>query len=341
MHAVDVAERRDAERGQVGALPQPVAVDERRRGRVLHGRVGAADGVARAFERVECLAHPAPPRLPTGDAMLELAAPLQQVGADRRVVRQLHLVDGHAVRGEIERPPHAVVPVVVGLAEHAGDQVDVDLREAKRARVRVGAVDLGRAVRPPVQLEDLVVEVLDAQAEPRDPDVVDRAQFRLGDRARLAFERDLLGRRPRRMRGEPAHERGQLPRREERRRAAAEVDEVDRPAGDGPARAQQVPLAHEQVEIARHLLRVLVRVDAEVAEVAPLAAEGDVQVQAERHRRRSRVERRLGLVADRVRRPDRERGIVSDEVAADFAAGEVHVRWLVHVLPSSLSWRRS
>ena len=62
----------------------------------------------------------------------------------------------------------ALLPVVVRLAEHAGNQIDVDLREAERARLIVGAADLGRAMRAAVQLEQPIVEVLDAEAQPRD-----------------------------------------------------------------------------------------------------------------------------------------------------------------------------
>ena len=60
------------------------------------------------------------------------------------------------------------LPVLVGLAEHAGDQVDVDLREVERARERDRPDDLRRAVRAAVELEDAIVEVLDAEAEARD-----------------------------------------------------------------------------------------------------------------------------------------------------------------------------
>ena len=61
------------------------------------------------------------------------------------------------------------------------------------ARVLVGANDLRRAMRAAVQLEDLVVEVLDAEAEPRHADAADRRELGFGQRARLALERDLLG----------------------------------------------------------------------------------------------------------------------------------------------------
>ena len=66
---------------------------------------------------------------------------------------------------------HAFAPVLVGLAHHAGDQVDIDLRKSDGAREPVGRLDLLRRVGAPVGLEDLVVEVLDAQAEAGDAQI--------------------------------------------------------------------------------------------------------------------------------------------------------------------------
>src|SRR5205823_5181927 len=97
-------------------------------------------------------------------------------------------------------------PVRFGLAEHAGDEVDVDLRKSEAARVAVGLIDLGRTVRAAIQLENPVVEVLDAEAEPGDPHAADRGELALRERARFALERNLLGILPRRDLRHPLHE---------------------------------------------------------------------------------------------------------------------------------------
>ena len=56
---------------------------------------------------------------------------------------------------------------------------------------------------------------------------------------------------PRRRRRQPRHQPFELLRREERRRAAAEVDEVERPSGDRPAASRvELPLARHDVEVA-------------------------------------------------------------------------------------------
>ena len=138
-------------------------------------------------------------------------------------------------------------------------------------------------MRAAVHLEDVIVEVLDAEAEPRDAQLANGRELGLGQRAGLALERDLFGRRPRRDRRQPLHQPGQLPHRQKRRRAAAEVHEIERAAVDGGIGVVELPLARHHVEVLFDFLRVLVGVDAEVAEVAALSAERHVQVQAERY----------------------------------------------------------
>ena len=132
------------------------------------------------------------------------------------------------------------------------------------------------------------------------------ASLRLGERAGLALERDFFGRRPRRDGRQPLHEAAELPHRQERRRAAAEVHEVERPAVDRRIGVVELPLARHHVEVFLDFLRVLVGVDAEVAEVAALPAERHVQVQAERHRRRPASSAPAARRARR-RRPSRRR----------------------------------
>jgi hypothetical protein len=98
------------------------------------------------------------------------------------------------------------VPVRVGLAQHARDQIDVDLRKAEAPRLTKDTMDLRRAVRPPVDLENAIVEVLDAQAQARDAEAANDLQLLLTERARLALERDLGRAAPIRSPREPRHE---------------------------------------------------------------------------------------------------------------------------------------
>ena len=134
-------------------------------------------GVAGPLQRLERLVDPAALGRPARDVLLKAAGALQHVAADRRVERQLHLIDGDAVGRELDRLLDAALPVLFGLAEHAGDEIDVDLRKPERLRELVGAEDLGRPVRAAVQLEDVIVEVLDAEAEPRHAQVANRREL--------------------------------------------------------------------------------------------------------------------------------------------------------------------
>ena len=170
----------------------------------------------------------------------------------------------------------------------------------ERPRVSIGLADFRRPMRASVQLENAVVEVFDAEAQARDAEPPDHRQLALGQRARLALEGDLFGLVPRRHRAQALHQPLELLRRQKRRRAAAEVHEVQRPPGNRRQLAVQLELARQHVEVLIDLARVLVGVDAEVAEVTPLAAERNVQVDAERHVR-SRAATRAP--ASRRRRP--------------------------------------
>ncbi len=54
-------------------------------------------------------------------------------------------------------------------------------------------VDLAREMGPAVFFEHRVAEILDAQAQPRDAQLLERVDLRLRERARLALEGDFLG----------------------------------------------------------------------------------------------------------------------------------------------------
>src|SRR6185295_17713073 len=290
-----------------------------RQRRILDRRVGAADMVAGTLERLERLLHPSSLRGPVHDRLREQLRALQKVLADRRVEGELHLVDRDAVRFELQRLLDAAAPVLLGLAQHAGDEVDVDLREVERASGAIRLADFRRAMRAAVDLEDAVVEILDAEAQTRDAHSPDGGELRVGQRARLALEGDFFGRRPRRHRGEPADQALELLRREKRRRAAAEVHEVERASGYRGKLPVELPLARERVEILADLGRILVGVDAKVTEMTALPAERNVEVQPERNRRVGRRRQRGTRVAfDGLRRPDRKRRICGNEVTADI-----------------------
>jgi hypothetical protein len=87
------------------------------------------------------------------------------------------LVDGDAIRPELDRLDDVTLPVCLGFLEHAGNQVDVDLGEILRPRAFVRSVDFTRPMSPAVDLQYMVVEILDAQTQTRYTDVLDRGEF--------------------------------------------------------------------------------------------------------------------------------------------------------------------
>ncbi len=185
-----------------------------------------------------------------------------------------------------------------------------------------------------VQLEDPVVEVLHAEAQAGHPDAADGRELGLRDRARLALERNLVSRAPRAVRRHPRDERFELAGRQERRRTAAEIDELEGPPRDRRPIGVELPFPPQQVEILLDLPRVLVGVNPEVAEMTALAAERDVQVQAQRGIRGSgrRIERDARVRRHGLGGPDRKWRVIRDEIAADLGLLEVgDRRWIGHI----------
>ena len=210
------------------------------------------------------------------------------------------------------------MPVLIGLADHAGDQVDVDLREPNLLNPAIRLHDLGRQMSAAILFENLVLEVFDTQRHPSDADFFECFDFLQAERARLALEGDFVGGVPRHVLGQFVSQKQQLPRAEIRRRATPEVDELELSIADGRRLADQFDLASQAIDVTLNRLSVLVGVDPEVAEPAPLAAERDMQIQPQRHtgiRFRVQCGMNLGHV---LLRPKRERRIVRDKIAADF-----------------------
>ena len=85
-----------------------------------------------------------------------------------RVERQLHLIDRHAVGRKLDRAANVVAPVVPRFADHAGDQIDVDVGKIGIVNPIPRFLNFGRQMGPAVFFEHRIAEILDAQAQPRD-----------------------------------------------------------------------------------------------------------------------------------------------------------------------------
>src|SRR5690349_15952931 len=76
----------------------------------------------------------------------------------------------------------------------------------------------------------------------------------------------------------------QLLRAEVRRRAAAEIDKLQFAVLNSAASADEFDFLGQSEDITLDRVGVLIRIDAEITEPATLAAEGNVQIEAHRHR---------------------------------------------------------
>jgi hypothetical protein len=99
--------------------------------------------------------------------------------------------------------------------------------------------------------------------------------------------------------------------------SAAEVDEFKLAAFEPAAVGVEVDFTGEGAEIGFHFVGVLVGVDAEVAEFAAFSTEGDVEVKAEARVIGGCIKSVVGG-REMIGRPDGKRGVVGDEIGADF-----------------------
>lgn len=278
--AVDVAEGGDADGEEVCAFPEEVAVEEIDGFVVANGGVGGADAVAVFFEFGEGFVDPAAFGFPVGDGGGEFAGG-RHVLIDGGVEGDFHLVDRDGIGLELEGLLDVALPVVVGFVKHTGDEVDVDLGEAGVAGSLVGLVNFFGAVGAAVEFEDVGVEVFHAEGEAGDAEGADVVDFFFGEGAGFGFEGDFAGVVPGEAFLEGVGEFGEEAGVEEGGGAAAEVDEVGGATADEGLLHVHVEFAGCAVDVGADFLGAGTGDDLEVAEVAALAAEGDVDVEAE------------------------------------------------------------
>ena len=190
MRPLQMAEGGHPQPDQIRPRPQPIAVEEARFFLIFDSRVGAADRVARLLQLGEGLRHPAAFGFPIRHRRHQFARRFHFL-VDGGVVRNLHLVNRHAVGRHPDGPAHAVAPVGLRLLDHARDQVDVDLGKAQLAGVFVSPRDFLAVMGPAVDLENVIVKIFHSQAQARHSQVPDRFELVAGQRPRLAFESDF------------------------------------------------------------------------------------------------------------------------------------------------------
>ena len=296
--------------------PQVVTIAEVHRVGILDHRVRTRHGVACRGELVEGKIHPVTFLRPICHGRFDLVAE-NVLGVDG-VERQFHLVDRHTVGGEVERLVHRVAPAFVAVADHAGDQVDVDVLKSGCLNPRPGFKDFRRLVGAAVLAQDRVIEVLDAQAQSGDAQIAKRFDLRLAQRARFAFEGHFFRLIPTDIRPQSIDQSNQLLRAEERGRSAAKIDKSKWTTPHDRQLAHEFNFTRQGSQVAFHLGSVLVGEDFEVAELTAFATERNVQVQTERHVGWRLIERGRHF-RQLIARPLRKRRVVADEVRANFS----------------------
>src|SRR5262249_24238338 len=168
-----------------------------------------------------------------------------------------------------------------------------------------------------VLLEDVVVAVVDAEAEAGDAKLLESFKLVLLQRARLALEGDFFSAVKGEHGAESLEEPAQLTGAQIRGRAAGEVDELQAAAADDRQLRIELHFLEQGVEVGLDVARVLVGVDAEIAELAALAAERDVQIEPERRARPGRCTQRPRPLRQVRGFPRREWWIIRDKIVAE------------------------
>src|SRR5207237_8646010 len=92
MRSADVAEGSHANREQIRAGPEPVAVNKSRSGRILYGGIGAGDRVTDLFKFSERVIYPATLGFPIRHGRDQLSVGVN-LFVDGFVISNLHLID--------------------------------------------------------------------------------------------------------------------------------------------------------------------------------------------------------------------------------------------------------
>src|SRR5262249_25034673 len=154
----------------------------------------------------------------------------------------------------------------------------------------------------------------DSETDPRYSHLFQRFYFVLLQRTRLALECYLLGFVPGDVLVETISEISQLRSAQVRRSAAAEVDVLKGPAANNRHPAIELDFLDEGVKIGVDVTSILVRVDSEIAELAPFPTEGNMKIQAQGCTRLGRRTQHRESLGQMGRFPEREGWIVGNEV---------------------------
>src|SRR5580692_765209 len=122
-------------------------------------------------------------------------------------------------------------------------------------------------MRPAVDLQNVVVEILDAQAEARDSQIPDRLKFAFREGSRFALEGDFFGLVPGQQALHALDQARKLPRGNVRWCAPSKVNESRLASADEGSLGVEGQFSDGGIQIAFHLGSVLIGIDFEVTKV--------------------------------------------------------------------------
>jgi len=188
-------------------------------------------------------------------------------------------VGGNMLRPEFGGVIEGCLPLRQRLPGQRVDEVETDVVESRCACGFEGRYRLGDAVVAVEKFQLVFVKGLHAQAEPVDACVAKSRQLSPVDGRRIRFQRDLRIGRQMEVRADGGDNAGELVGREQRRRAATEIECREALLPPLRLRAGDVNFTQQRVEILRHLF-ALVGYGKEIAVAAANVTERDVDVDA-------------------------------------------------------------
>ena len=166
-------------------------------------------------------------------------------------MRNLGLVNRHAVRPQLDDPSDGLAPLLFRLAHETAHQVEIHAAEICLPDQRVSARDILSEMHPAVELEQFVVETLHAHAHAGDAHFPQRFQELTAYRSRRALECDFLNAVPRQRTAQSVSQAVNLSGAERGRRAAAEIRKGDRPAFHAGLCDVKLHLPQHRIKVAK------------------------------------------------------------------------------------------
>ena len=193
------------------------------------------------------------------------------------------MVNRHAVRRILDRLFDVTLPVLLGLLDHARNQIDIDLIEAFRLGPLVGPAHFFRAMRPTIDLENVVVKVFNTQTQARHPDIFNRRELARIQGSRFTLKGHFLGIVPWKNGFHSVSQLSQLLRREIRGRPSTKINELGLSSLDERLASHHLKFGHRRVQVVLDLIRTLIGINAKVAEMTASPAEGNVVIETQWH----------------------------------------------------------